>query len=221
MLAMTDTSARDADAVRYAVLRKLASGMRHALVSELQAVQFTAELAARMQGTGVTDAKLAECLQRMAEQTRAAIDSARALTEWLRPDDNATTTVGEALRQCLRLAGDDWRLRGIEASVDVRTGPVLVAKAALHELLLTSLVALVDMHPGAIDIEVTAEATGANVIVSLKAKPADRKSPFPPLSIHRKVTGDDVVTVGRAHGVACTCNDGAVTLRLPKVAAAA
>ncbi len=176
---MTDTSARDADAVRYAVLRKLASGMRHALVSELQAVQFTAELAARMQGTGVTDAKLAECLQRMAEQTRAAIDSARALTEWLRPDDNATTTVGEALRQCLRLAGDDWRLRGIEASVDVRTGPVLVAKAALHELLLTSLVALVDTHPGAIDIEVTAEAAGANVIVSLNAKPRRPKVAVP------------------------------------------
>jgi hypothetical protein len=218
---MTETTARDADAVRYAVLRKLASGMRHALVSELQTIQFTAELAARMQGTGVTDARLAECLQRMGEQTRAAIDSARALTEWLRPDDNATSTVGEALQQCLRLAGDDWSLRGIEASTDVRTGPVLVAKAALRELLVTSLVALVDTHPGAIDIEVAAESAGANVIVSLQAKRADRKSPFPPLSIHRTVTGEDVVTVGRAHGVACTCKDGAVTLRLPKVFAAA
>ena len=40
-------AAADADAVRYIVLRKLASGLRHTLMGELQSIQFLAELGAR------------------------------------------------------------------------------------------------------------------------------------------------------------------------------
>ncbi len=214
---MSDTNARDADAVRYAVLQRLASGMRHTLMAELQSIQFAAELAARMQANGVTGPRLAECLDRMSAQTHAAIDSARSIVEWLRPDDKATTTLDEALRRCLRIAGDDWSLRGIEASTDVRTGDTLVAKAALHELLVTSLFALIDTHPGPLDIEVKGGPAGEDVIVSLRAKPAARQAPFPALSIHRAVTCDDVVTVGTARGIACTPSDGTMTLRLRAV----
>jgi hypothetical protein len=39
---MSDVLQRDADSVRYIVLRKLASGMRHALMGELQTVEFFA-----------------------------------------------------------------------------------------------------------------------------------------------------------------------------------
>ncbi len=212
---MTDPSLRDADATRYAVLRKLASAMRHMLVSDLQTIQFAADLAARMRDSGETGPRLAECLQRLSAQTQAAIGSARSLLEWLRPDDTARTTVGEALQQCLRLVGDDWSLRGIESSTDVRTADTLVSRAALRELLATSLVALIDTHPGPIDIEVTAEGVENDVVVSLRATRTDRKSPLPASSIHRPLTGADVVAVGRAHGVACTASDDAVTLRLP------
>lgn len=218
---MTDTSARDADAIRYAVLRKLASAMRHTLVSELQTIQFAAELAARMLDTGATGPRLAECLERMSGQTRAAIDSARSTVDWLRPDDNATTTVGEALRRCLRIAGDDWSLRAIEASIDVRTGDALVSRAVSCELLVTSLLALIDTHPGPIDIEVEAESAGEDVVIRLGAKPANRTSPFPPVSIYRTLTCEDVMTVSSARGVACTVSDGAVVLRLRTVPAIA
>src|SRR5204863_7011438 len=46
--AMSDTNGRDADAIRYAVLRKLASAIRHSLMGDLQRIQFSAELAAKM-----------------------------------------------------------------------------------------------------------------------------------------------------------------------------
>ncbi len=211
---MTNTTVHAADAIRYAVLRKLASGMRHALVGELQALQFSAELAARMLDVDGMGPKLAERLKQMSDQTRGAVNACDSIVGWLRPDDKATTTVDEALPQCLRLAGDDWNLRGIEASTDVRTGGALISKPALRELLVTSLLALIDTHPGPIDIEVTAELTGDDAVVRLQAKRAERRSPLPLLTHYRALTYDDIVTVGNVHGVACTCAEGAVTLRL-------
>ena len=111
--AMIDADRRDADAIRYAVLRKLASGMRHALMGELQTIQFSAELAARMIDTGATGPKLDECIKQLPEQTRTAVNSCRAMIEWLRPDDKARAMVDETLWHCLKVAGDDWPLRGI------------------------------------------------------------------------------------------------------------
>ncbi|MGH8713149.1 MAG: hypothetical protein ACREYB_03980 [Casimicrobiaceae bacterium] len=211
---MTDANGRDVDAIRYAVLRKLASGLRHTLMGELQTIQFSAELAVRMLGSGTGNPKLEECIRQMPDQTRTAVKSCRSMIEWLRPEDRARTTVDEALRQCLRVAGDDWSLRGIEATTDVRTGGALVPKPALYELLVTTLFALTDTHPGPIDIQVLAEASGDEVTVTLRAKQADRTSPFPPLTLYRALTYEDIETIGGTHGVECICAGDAVTLRL-------
>ena len=212
---MIDASGRDADAIRYAVLRKLASGMRHALMGELQTIQFSAELAARMIDTGAGGPKFDECIRQLPDQTRAAVNSCRAMIEWLRPDDKATATVDETLRQCLKVAGDDWPLRGIEASSNLRSGDALVSKPALRELLVTSLLALADVHGAPIDIAISAESIGDEVVVSLSAKQVDRKTPFPPLAMYRALGYDDVVAIGKANHVPCSCADGTITLRLP------
>ena len=183
--------------------------------------RLSAELAVRMLDSGALGPKFAECLKQMPEQARAAVDTCRSIIEWLRPDDKATTTVDEALRQCLRVAGDDWSLRGIEATTDVRSGDARVSRPALRELLVTALLALSDSHPGPLDIAIAAARAGDEVEVSLRAASADRKSPFPPLTLYRGLGCDDVRAVARAHGVACSCAGGEVVLRLKAVPAAA
>ena len=215
---MTDTNGRDADAIRYAVLRKLASAIRHSLMGDLQTIQFSAELAARMIANGSGGPKLDECIKLLPDQAGAAVNSCRAMIEWLRPDEKAATTVEETLRQCLKVAGDDWSLRGIEASTDIRSGGALVSKPVLRELLVTSLLTLSDTHPGPIDIAVASEANGDEVIVSLSAKVAQRKTQFPALTLYRALTYDDVMTIGRANSVPCSCSDGTISLRLPAIA---
>jgi len=218
---MIDAGGRDADAIRYAVLRKLASGMRHALMGELQTLQFSAELAARVVDTGTSGPKVAECIKQLPEQTRTAVDSSRAMIEWLRPDDKASATVDETLRHCLRVAGDDWPLRGIEASTDVRSGDARVSKPVLRELLVTSLLALADVHGGPIDVAISAESIGDQVVVSLSARRVERKTPFPPLSVYRALSYDDVMTIGRANHVPCSCADGTITFRLTAMSVSA
>jgi hypothetical protein len=217
---MTDTNARDADAIRYAVLRKLASAIRHSLMGDLQTIQFSSELAARMIDSGAGGPKLDECIKMLPDQTRAAVASCRAMIEWLRPDDKAATTVDETLRQCLKVAGDDWSLRGIEASTDVRSGGVLVSKPVLREMLVTSLLTLADTHPGPIDIAIVAEANGDRVDVSLSARQAGRKTQFPPMMLYRAFTYDDVMTIGKAIDVPCDVADGTIRFTLPALPAA-
>jgi hypothetical protein len=217
---MTDTNARDADAIRYAVLRKLASAIRHSLMGDLQTIQFSSELAARMIDSGAGGPKLDECIKMLPDQTRAAVASCRAMIEWLRPDDKAATTVDETLRQCLKVAGDDWSLRGIEALTDVRSGGVLVSKPVLREMLVTSLLTLADTHPGPIDIAIVAEANGDRVDVSLSARQAGRKTQFPPMMLYRAFTYDDVMTIGNAIDVPCDVVDGTIRFKLPALPAA-
>src|SRR5688572_27408880 len=134
--ATSDASTRDADSVRYIVLRKLASGMRHALMGELQTVEFFAEFAARLLDQS-DQSKLRECIEKIAPATQAAVKTCHSIIEWLRPDETSTLSVGDALKQCLKLAADDWNLRGIAATTNVpeQVAGVQLSKAAARDVI--------------------------------------------------------------------------------------
>jgi len=202
----------EADAVRYVVLRKLASGMRHTLMGELQAIQFAAELAAQMVTTGAPGSKLRDAIDQIPEQTKAAVRTSRAIMEWLRPEDTSNIAVEVAMQQCLELAGDDWSLRGIKATTSCQTGTATVPKTVFCELFVTSLLALADLHPGSLDIDIVAEQVDKKVVVELSAHAADRSSALPPLVLYRELTFDDVSVLAKADEITCVCHDATVIL---------
>ena len=123
---MIDQDDETANAIRYAVLRRLAPGIRHSLMGELQAIQFLAELAARQLQASADHAKVQDGLSNIIAQTRNAVSSCRSIVEWVRPDAGAATALGDGVAQCLKLAGDDWPLRGIEATTDLKAADALV-----------------------------------------------------------------------------------------------
>lgn len=214
-----DDKKPDVGAIRFALLRRLAPGMRHRLMGELQALQFSAELAGRLLDTGGDRAKLEAAVRQLGPRTQSAVASAAGLIEWLRDDDRATTNVEEALPQCLRVAGDDWNLRGIAGTVDARTDGAHVPRTALRELAVTSLLALTDARPGALDVRVAAKRDGDEIVVRLEATTATRESPLPELVRTAKIGCADVSALAAAHGVACACARDEVTFRLPALPA--
>jgi hypothetical protein len=213
---MGDPNGHDVDAIRYAVLRRLAPGLRHRLMGELQSLQFSGELAVRLLDAGTDAAKLAATVRQIVPLTRSATAASATLIEWLRGDDRATTTL-DLLPQLVRLAGDDWPLRGIESTTDVRTGDARVARTPLRELIVTSLLALTDAQPGPLDIAVAAERVGGEVVVRLRAAAGQGTSPLPTLVRADAFGCTQVNALGAAHGVVCTCVRDEVTLRLPVV----
>ena len=216
---MSDPQDAKTDAIRYAVLRRLAPGIRHGSMGELQAIQFLAELASRQLQVAAETAKIQDGLSHIIVQTRNTVGSCRSVVEWLRPEAGATIKLGEGIEQCLKLAGDDWPLRGIEATTVLQAEDALVDKAALRELFIASLIALTDMHPGTLDIEVNTAADGEDIELKLQARAATRRSSMPPTDQGRTFTWADVQMLARAHDVACSCRGQGATLRLRRVAA--
>ncbi len=218
---MTDQDDEMANAIRYAVLGRLAPGIRHGLVGELQAIEYLAELAARQFQTSADPAQAQGGLSQIIAQTRKTVGSCCSIVEWLRPGAGAATALGEGIAQSLKLAGDDWALRGIEATTNLQGADALVDKAALRELSTAALIALMDMHPGTLDIDVQSAAEAGYVELKFHARAADRDSSMPPSDDERKFTWADVQLLAKAHGVPCSCQAHGATLRLRRIATAA
>ncbi len=209
---MPTTPASEADAVRYVVLRKLASGMRHSLMGELQAIQFAGELAAQMVTTGAPGTKLKDAIDQIPAQTKAAVRTSRSIMDWLRPEGTSNIAVEAAMQECLKLAGDDWSLRGIKATTRCQLDNATVPKTVFYELFVTSLLTLTDLHPGPMDIDIVVEEVDQKVVVKLSAQAADRRSALPPLVLYRALTLDDVSVLAKANEITCTCHDATVIL---------
>jgi hypothetical protein len=217
-----DRRARDADAVRYIVLRKLASGLRHSLMGELQSIQFLAELSARLLPNRSDEARLRDCVEKIPHAAAAAITTCHSVIEWLRPEEGATTSLGDAVAQCVRLAGDDWKMRSTVATVELprEAGDTLVSKAAARELVVTSLLVVTDLHRGALDIAVDARPLEGAVELSLRASLSKRSPALAPMIVYQPLAWDDIAILADVHGVTCRCDDGVITLRFAAAAPA-
>jgi hypothetical protein len=208
---------RDADAIRYIVLRKLASGLRHALMGELQSIQFLAELGARLLRTGGDDARLHDCVSRIPAATGTAIATCHSMIEWLRPEEGANARLAEIVGQCVKLAGDDWRMRGIQATVDLPgpTAEALVPRAAARELVVAALLAMTDTHPGPQDIEIAGALEGQAITLRLLRRGSARPAPFPSSPAGRPTLAwGDVAVLAAAHDAGFSHEVDLLTLRL-------
>ena len=210
-----DVQRRDADAIRYVVLRKLASGLRHTLMGELQSIQFLAELGARLLQSGSDETKTRECVSRIPQATSDAITTCHSVIEWLRPDEGARSTLGEAVAQCVKLAGDDWRMRATQATVAITppAGEAQVAKAAARELIVTSLFVLTDLYRAPLDIEIAGELVDDTAELTFRGRVSSRVPPIPLSPVYHPLGFDDVALLAAAHGVPCRCGDDSATLR--------
>jgi C4-dicarboxylate-specific signal transduction histidine kinase len=206
------------DAVRYHVLRKLAAGMRHTLMGELQAIQFAADLTAQMVKRGVTGAQLSGSANQISDHTRSAVVASRSIMEWLRPDPSASAAVEVAVHECMKIVGEVWILRGIRATVRGDVGHTRVSKAIFLEMVVVSLLALTDVCPGSLDIDVVATQAGDNVVVKISATAADRMSAIPPV-LQRALTYDDVRLMAETDGIRCACDDATISLEFRSVPA--
>jgi len=187
------------EAARYALYRRILPVLRHGLVGELQSVQFAVNLAkhACVRGSGDT----LESINRISDQASAAVGRGQALTDWLRPDPNATTTVGEAVHACLDLVGTEWSLRGIEVSASVPAANEVVKSAAFREVVAAMLVAIGDAAAGTADVALAVRKRGANVMVSIRARASPRDADGARVSLYRDVRWTDVGALARAHGI--------------------
>ena len=191
-------------------------------MGELQSIQFLAELGARLHGRHGTDgSKTRDFIGKISVAASEAIATCHSVIEWLRPEEGAVTTLGEAVGQCVKLAGDDWRMRATQATIDMpgAAGEAKISKSAARELIVTSVLALTDQHPGSLDIEVVGALMGESVDLTLRALASKRAPPLPSSVVYHALGWEDVALLAAAHDVICTREGATSTLRFTVVEA--
>src|SRR5687768_8210279 len=103
----------DAEAARYALLRRLAPSMRHHLVVNLQPIGMIYEVMERRLRTAQPDlAHVHDSAGKINTFARAALASCIDVVGWLSPDEAIGTPVEEAARECAALLATSFSFRG-------------------------------------------------------------------------------------------------------------
>jgi hypothetical protein len=203
--------------VRYALARKLAAGLRHRVMGDLQTIEFTAELCSRMVHSNRGADEIRGQLDKISAHTGAAAASCRSMVEWLRPDDAARAAFGDLVDHCLRIAGDDWSLRGIAATVQAsdECRNAIVSRSVVCELVVAGVLTLVDLRPGGLRLELAAKLVGGDLVLEVRSE-AGEDNGLPALApTYRRLDWEDVIVLARYHGVPCSCHreDNSISLR--------
>jgi hypothetical protein len=206
-----------AEAARYALLRRLAPSMRHHLVVNLQPIGMIYEVMDRRLRAPQPDlANVHDSAHKINGFARAALSSCLDVVSWLAPDEGATSTVTEGVRECAGLLATSLSFRGYALRNEVGTVDGKVRRSAIRNLLSGMLIHVTDQNPPPADLQVSAESLGRGVQLTLKLKKTSGEQGFTNEAGYRKLEWSDVEALAAAEGVELDRDsDGRYTLMIP------
>lgn len=201
---LTDSSLQ-AEAARYALLRRLAPSIRHHLVGEFQPIGMVASMMDRRLQTDAPNlAHLRENSASLGKLSRTAASMCMNLMSWLAPKKEAVTQLDSGVLDCLSLLTTELRFRGFVIVNEIADMPVDVSLSALRSVLPAALLALSDQQPGPADVVLSATWVDGAVAVSMRRRPAERSADNSPNTDYRALTWLDVAALAQAESVAFT-----------------
>jgi len=214
--AQQDRQLAQAEAARYALLRRLAPAMRHHLVVNLQPIGMLHEVLDRRLRAAEPDlAHLKEGVHKINSFARAALHASTDMVTWLAPDPAAVCTAEEGVRECLGLVATNLGFRGF--ALHDEAGPVTgtVGRGALRCLLTAGLLQLTDEAAPPAEVLLRAQALAQGLELSLQLRPGGSNAGFPVDLGYRALQRADLQALAQAEGVALEREDGGIRLVLP------
>jgi hypothetical protein len=211
----------EAEAARYALLRRLAPSFRHHLVVHLQPIGMICEVMDRRLRAPAPDlVQVQDNTVKINGFAKAALNSCVEVVGWLAPDDTATSTVHDSMRECAALLATSLSFRGYALRNEVPVLPGTVRRAAIRNLLTATLMHCTDHHPAPADLllSATGDADAARVAVELRRTKGE--STFPAEPGYRKLDWSDLQALAAADGVGLERAGERFELRLPWLAPA-
>src|SRR4051812_3018850 len=149
----------DAEAARYALLRRLSSSMRHHLVVNLQPIGMVYEVMERRLRAPTPDlANVHESAVKINTFAKAALAACIDVVGWVAPDEGATTTVVAAAHECVGLVATSFSFRGYSLRNEVGALPGTVRRSAIRNLLTATLLHCTDHGVAPADLVLAAAA---------------------------------------------------------------
>lgn len=214
------------EAAHYALLRRLAPGIRHDLMGVFQPVTMLASmLERRLQASATPDlALVGDNSARIRVLTREAAETAAALVSWLQPLPQHRVGLQVGLDDALSLVSTELSFRGFTlvnqtsaACIDIDLD-MQVPQCLLRDVFLAALLALTDAAPSAGEVRFNAHIAHAALVFELAVVPMDDAVFFEDTRAYRALSWDDVQALADAHGVVVAHAAGSVALRWPMAA---
>jgi len=204
------------EAARYALLRRLAPAIRHALVGKLHPIGLMSEaLARRLQSApegGPAD-QTRDSLQKIHELSRSAVAACTELISWLAPEEGAIG-LAQGVEECLALLGTDISMRGHAMLSNMDGADMQVSRSALRSVLAASLIAQADALTRPADLGFSAGREGGVAVLRLAVQNARREAMPPPEDNYRRLTWKEVRVLAEAEGVQLSRQGRGIELRL-------
>ena len=205
-----------AEAARYALLRRLAPSMRHHLVVNLQPIGMIYEVMdRRLRATSPDLAHLQESANKINGFAKAALIAGIDVVSWLAPDDSVGITVDEAVRECAALLATSLSFRGYALRNGVAHLSRRVRRSGARSVLSGVLIHCTDHVPAPADLELAAEAEAEAARLTVTARPAQGDKGFTGEPAYRKIAWADLEALAAADGVDLRREGDSIVLRLP------
>ncbi len=165
----------EAEAARYALLRRLGPALRHDLVVHLQAVAMMAEVLGARLERDPQDSGLPQHLGRMHLLARDAVAGALQVAGWLLPPEDDAVDLREGLEESLGLVRSSLGFRGLQLQADLPEAGLPVSRDRLRHLLLGALLHLSDLGgpAGTLRLQARTDAAGAVLRLTLDTRGQD------------------------------------------------
>lgn len=211
----------EAEAARYALLRRLAPSMRHHLVVNLQPIGMIYEVMERRLRAPEPDlAHVHDSASKINGFAKAALNSSLDVVSWLAPDDAVTVAVESAVRECAGLLATSLGFRGYALRNEVTPLEGVVRRSGIRAALSGAIVHATDHAAAPADLEITAASEGAFARVSVRVVASRGERGFAGEPNYRKLAWGDLQALATADGVQLSREGERIDLRLPWVAAA-
>jgi hypothetical protein len=213
-------SAVEAEAARYALLRRLAPSMRHHLVVNLQPIGMIYEVMDRRLRAAVPDlAHVQESAGKINGFAKAALNACIDVVGWLAPDEAATTTVHEAAKECAGLLATSFSFRGYALRNEVPVMPGTIRRSSVRNVLSAALLHSTDQHAAPADLVLACASDAKAAVFTLAMRPTQGDKGIAPEANYRKIAWDDLQALSASEGVAVVRERDRVVLRFPWLAA--
>ena len=181
----------EAEAARYALLRRLGPALRHDLVVHLQAVAMMAEVLSARLARAQDPTDLTQALTRMHQLARDAIAGALQVAGWIAPPEDDAVDLRQGLEENLALVRSSLGFRGMRLLAELPDAGLPVSRDKLRYLLLSALLHLSDQGgpTGTLRVQARREPDDALIRLTLDARsgPAAGRGDAQPCEANERV----------------------------------
>jgi hypothetical protein len=188
--------------------------MRHHLVVNLQPIGMIYEvMERRLRAAEPNLTDIHDSAHKINGFARAALNSCLDVVTWLAPEEDASATVPDGVRECLGLLATSFTFRGYTLRNDVGAIAGDIRRPAIRTVLSAALIHVTDENPAPAVIVLSAERTAAGAVLTLTASPSEGEQGFNTAPAYRPMEWADLQALADAEGVQLA-HDGRQRLRL-------